>query len=216
LHAVVAKGPPASGPSSLEVDQHPVRDQTSIASHDSRTALRGYDLIVDRLRGMGKKVRAGNPTMAQCPVLGHDDREASLAIYRKPGRVKLVCFAGCHEELDILPALGLGWPDKYDDPRGWANRSNWRPDPAIKARSEARRDMNLAQRAVDDLLHLPDLGERLCRDIARHEAQEDRPDYWWWRATQFHAAGHHETAQECLDKAKFLAWQAGAGGDLDD
>jgi hypothetical protein len=140
--------------------------------HDTTSA---YDRVVDRLRAVGKKVRPGvGQTMARCP--SHDDREASLAIYRKPGKVKLVCFAGCHEELDILPALGLDWRDKYDDPS--SRSTSWRPDPAIKARAEARRDMTLVQRAVDDLLHLPDLGERLCRGIAWHRPELYIAERW--------------------------------------
>jgi hypothetical protein len=161
-------GPPGSP---LTDDHGPLPNSSSRSAVDGNRlapisgTTTAYKRVVDLLRGMGKKVRPGvGQTMAQCP--SHDDREASLAIYSKPGKVKLVCFAGCHEELDILPALGLSWPDKYDDPRGWRNRSGWRPDPAIKARSEARRSMGLVERAVDDLLQLPDLGERLCRGIA--------------------------------------------------
>jgi hypothetical protein len=53
--------------------------------------------------------------MAQCP--SHNDRQASLAIYRKPRRIKIVCFTGCHNELDILPALGLTLRDLWDEPK---------------------------------------------------------------------------------------------------
>jgi hypothetical protein len=133
------------------------------------TGESAYERILEALDQHGSRYREGaNQTMAQCPA--HEDREASLAIYRKPGKIKLVCFAGCDEELDILPKLELDWPDKYDDPRGWANRTGYRPDPAIQARIDARGKMNLIERAVDDLLHLPDLGERLCRGIAWQEA----------------------------------------------
>jgi hypothetical protein len=133
------------------------------------TGQSAYERILDTLAQHGSRYRAGaNQTMAQCPA--HEDREASLAIYRKPGKIKLVCFAGCDEELDILPALELDWPDKYDDPEGWRSRTDWRPDPAVQARIEARRKMGPVERALDDLLRLPDLGERLCRGIAWQEA----------------------------------------------
>jgi hypothetical protein len=170
-----------------------------------------YERIVDLLQ---KFRDHGSYATALCP--SHDDREASLAIYRKPGKIKLVCFGGCHEELDILPALGLSWLDKYDDAGGWVNRSSWRPDPAVKARSEARRDRTLIERATDDLLHLPDLGERLCRGIAWQAgitSAQHAADYWRRRADRFDQQGRHETARACRNKAIFLLWEV--GGDLD-
>jgi hypothetical protein len=77
----------------------------------------------------------------------------------------------CNDALDILPALGLAVRDLFDKP-GAPN--GYQPNPAVQARIEARRNMNQVQRAVDDLLHLPDLGERLCRAIAWHETVEGR------------------------------------------
>jgi hypothetical protein len=66
--------------------------------------------------------------------------------------------------LDILPALGLSLRDLWDE---LANAlANHGPDPALQARIEARRNMNPLQRALDDLLQLPDLGGRLARCIA--------------------------------------------------
>jgi hypothetical protein len=102
--------------------------------------------------------------MAQCPA--HEDREASLAIYRKPGRIKIVCYAGCDDALDILPALGLNLRDLWDEQKV-KNGFLPRPDPAFQASIEARRSMTLLQRAVDDLSHLPDIGLRLCLGIAQ-------------------------------------------------
>jgi hypothetical protein len=183
-----------------------------------------YDSRVD---GFNVGRVGGGQTMAQCPR--HEDREASLAIYCKPGKIKLVCFAGCDEELDVLPALGLDWPDKYDNPRGWADRTSWRPDPTVRARTEARRDMGPVQRAVDDLLHLPDIGERISRSIIWHDnakrlrgARDDRiaaarhaATYWLGRADRYAAEGRHQTALACRNKAAFLLWDAG-DGDLDD
>jgi hypothetical protein len=198
-----------------EADQHRAAGETLRRTISRAILPHAYERIVDRLIGMGKKVRPGAPAMARCP--SHDDREASLAIYRRPAKVKLVCFAGCHEELDVLPALGLEWPDKYDDPGGWVNRSGWKPDPAIKARQLARRDMTLVERAVDDLLQLPDIGERLCRGIAWQDkiaAARHAAIYWLGRADRFAAEGRHQTALACRNKSAFLLWEAG-DGDLD-
>jgi hypothetical protein len=133
-----------------------------------QTNLTAYDRILDTLRERGKRYREGpGQTMAQCP--SHEDREASLAIYRKPGRIKIVCYAGCDDALDILPALGLGVRDLWDEQKG--KSPLLQPNPQIMARIEARPNMTLVQRAVDDLLQLPDLGERLCKAIAWHAAQ---------------------------------------------
>ena len=83
---------------------------------------------------LGKKVSDhGSYAQAQCP--GHDDRDPSLTIYHKPGRIKIVCFAGCNDELDILPALGLTLPDLWDDQAAGmgltgpipTSRPAWRP-----------------------------------------------------------------------------------------
>ena len=133
-------------------------------------ATTAYERLLDRLRGQGKRYREGaTQTMAQCPA--HEDREASLAIYRKQGRIKIVCYAGCDDALDILPALGLSLRDLWDEP-GVQNRTP-EPDPAVQARIEARRTMTPVQRALDDLLHLPDFAERLCRCIAAQGGDSD-------------------------------------------
>jgi hypothetical protein len=42
-----------------------------------------------------------------------------------------------------------------------------RPSPDLLFRVQLRKAMTPAQRAVHDLLQLPDLGERLCLGIAR-------------------------------------------------
>jgi hypothetical protein len=122
-----------------------------------------YDRLLDRLREHGKRYREGAvQTMAQCPA--HEDRQASLAIYRKPGRIKIVCYAGCDDALDILPMLGLSVRDLWDELSNAL--ANYQRDSAVQARIEARRNMSPVERAVDDLFHLPDLGERLARCIA--------------------------------------------------
>jgi hypothetical protein len=124
-----------------------------------------YERILEKLREQGKKVRHETSySIAQCP--SYDHRQTSLTVYSKPGKAKVVCFAGCSDLLDVLPALGMTVADLYDDRRG-GPRAAHLPDPEIQARIEARRSMTPSQRAIDDLLQLPDIGERLCLGVAR-------------------------------------------------
>jgi hypothetical protein len=142
-----------------------VADTGTAADRGGTATTTAYQRILDVLREHGKRCREGaGQTMAQCP--SHDDRQASLAIYRKPGRVKIICYAGCDDALDILPALGLTLSDLWDQPKAGQRVDQLQPDPAVQARIEARRNMTIVQRALDDLLQLPDLGERLARCIA--------------------------------------------------
>jgi hypothetical protein len=121
-----------------------------------------YERLLDRLQANGCRYRdLGSYAMSQCP--SHEDRQASLAVYRGDGRVRVHCYAYCDDALDILPALGLGVRDLFDEPGQRGNR--FRPDPAV----EARKKMALVERAVDDLLRLPDLGERISRSIIWHD-----------------------------------------------
>jgi hypothetical protein len=136
-----------------------------------------YERILEKLREQGKKVRRGTSySIAQCPSYNH--RQTSLTIYSKPGRAKVVCFAGCSDVLDVLPALGMTVADLYDDRRG-GPRTAYQPDPEIQARIVARRSMTPPQRALDDLLQRPDLGERLTLGIARM-----RPELYIWDREQ--------------------------------
>ena len=128
-----------------------------------------YERIVDRLTELGKRCHEHGAYMAaQCPA--HDDDHASLAVYQQPGRIKLVCFAGCSDVLDVLPALGMTLGDLWDAPG--SPQAGYQPDPQVLARIEARRTMTPVQRAVDDILHLPDLGERISRSIIYHDNAE--------------------------------------------
>ena len=54
-------------------------------------------------------------------------RRTSLTVYTKPGKASVVCFAGCDDALDILPALGMTVADLYDERR--AGRGNIQPRP---------------------------------------------------------------------------------------
>jgi hypothetical protein len=136
-----------------------------------------HERIVDKPHDLDLRPRSGGSTQttARCP--SHDDREPSLAVYVKDGKAKVVCFAGCDDALDILPALEMTVADLYDEPR---SSGNYRPDPEQEARWEARKAMTSpVQLWVDNLLHLPDLGERLCLAIARM-----RPELYIWEREQ--------------------------------
>jgi hypothetical protein len=91
-----------------------------------------YERILEKLHEQGKKVRQGTSySIAQCP--SYDHRQTSLTVYSKPGRAKVVCFAGCSDVLDVLPALGMTVADLYDDRRG-GPRTAHQPDPETQAR----------------------------------------------------------------------------------
>jgi hypothetical protein len=155
-----------------------------------------YERILDKLRDQGKRVRqgqSGKEARAQCP--SHDSRRTTslpLAVYSKSGKAKVVCFVGCSDLLDILPALGMTVADLYDEPkqRGSGSGMSYREvcrlagikteaEQHLEARIEARRTMTPAQRGVDDLLQLPDLGERLSFGSARI-----RPELYIWEREQ--------------------------------
>jgi putative DNA primase/helicase len=75
------------------------------------------DLLLARLEG----VRPAGPSswVARCPA--HDDRDPSLSVSVKEGRVLVHCFAGCSADA-VLGAVGLTWKD-LRAPGPWA----WRP-----------------------------------------------------------------------------------------
>jgi hypothetical protein len=138
-----------------------------------------YERIIDRLRNQGKSVRQrSTETRAQCPATGCPAQSISLAVYPKQGKVKVICYAGCNDALDILPAINMTVGDLYDE-RGTGPRTACEPDPELQARIEARRNMTPGQRALDDLLQLPDLAERLCLAAARI-----RPELYIWEREQ--------------------------------
>jgi hypothetical protein len=72
------------------------------------------------------------------------------------------------DELDILPALDMGVADPYDEKR---SGKRTKPDPDLLFRIKRREGMTPSQKATDDLLQLPDLGERLCLAIARNRPE---------------------------------------------
>jgi hypothetical protein len=142
-----------------------------------------YERIIDAVRSQGKQVKtseSGKSARTQCPSLGCPAQSISLTIYdkRDQGKAKVVCFAGCSDELDILPALDMTVIDLYDEPKRRSDDEfdpaapfgrvrSYAPDPAVEARIAARKTMNAPQRAADDLWHLPEIGEWLTLSIAR-------------------------------------------------
>jgi hypothetical protein len=171
-----------------------------------------FDRIRAALEELGLSVSGrGNSLQAQCPA--HDDRVPSLSVKRYPGRAWLKCRAGC-EDPDVLAALNMRIPDLYDVP--WSERRraqaplyDRRAWVRAQERDRARKSMTRLQKAVDDLLQLPNLGERISKAIAWHEAEEWRPDHWWWRAVCFHQAGELEIARACLNHVRLLSGEFG-------
>jgi putative DNA primase/helicase len=82
------------------------------------------EVLLDRLEG----VRPAGPHswMARCPA--HDDRNPSLSVALRDGRVLIHCFAGCTPEA-VLQAVGLTWRD-LRDPAPWT----WRPPVSSRPR----------------------------------------------------------------------------------
>src|SRR5829696_1281543 len=87
-------------------------------------AVSAFHRMLDALRDHGLKVRLTNRAQAQAQCPSHHDREASLTIWDKGDRIKVKCWAGCDDELDVLAALGWEVKDLYDS-SGWHGE---RPD----------------------------------------------------------------------------------------
>jgi len=69
-----------------------------------------FDEILERFQA--KRVGAGY--MAQCPA--HEDRNPSLSIVEKAGRILLKCQAGC-ETREVLGSAGLTFEDLREEPK---------------------------------------------------------------------------------------------------
>ena len=80
-------------------------------------SLPQVEVLLGRLEGV--RPAGPNSWMARCPA--HPDRNPSLSIALRDGRVLLHCFAGCPPEA-VLQAVGLTWKD-LREPDPWA----WRP-----------------------------------------------------------------------------------------
>jgi hypothetical protein len=133
-----------------------------------QTGGSAYERLIDRIRSSQGKAVSDSGREARCACPAHEGANTeSLVIYRKPGKAKVVCWSGCHDR-DVLAVLGLGVPDLYDDVRvGAYQRVGKLPSvpPVPKTRIE---------RALDRLLALPDIGERLCHRQARADRKGAR------------------------------------------
>jgi len=81
-------------------------------SRPFRYSSRGFqdpDFLLVRL----EEVKRVGPSswMARCPA--HDDRNPSLSVSVKEGKLLLHCFAGCPAEA-VLSAVGLSWRDLWE------------------------------------------------------------------------------------------------------
>ena len=81
--------------------------------------------ILDRLKGVR---RTGNGWRALCPA--HADRNPSLSVGQKNGRVLLHCFAGCTVEA-VCAALGIKVKELFSD-----QRASHKVQPAIVRAAE--------------------------------------------------------------------------------
>lgn len=68
--------------------------------------------LLQRLEGLQK---SGGGWRAKCPACGGASRKVTIA--ERDGRVLLHCFGGC-KAIEVLEAVGLGWPDIMP-PRHW-------------------------------------------------------------------------------------------------
>jgi putative DNA primase/helicase len=73
------------------------------------------EVLLGRLEGV--RPAGPNSWVARCPA--HDDRNPSLSVSVKEGRVLIHCFAGCSPDA-VLGAVGLTWKDlRAPDPWAW-------------------------------------------------------------------------------------------------
>jgi len=108
------------------------------------------EVLLGRLEG----VRPAGPSswVARCPA--HDDRDPSLSVSVKEGRVLIHCFAGCAPEA-VLEAVGLTWKDlRGADPWAWRapvlRPSRPRPEPETPSPEDLERWERLWEGARPD------------------------------------------------------------------
>jgi putative DNA primase/helicase len=81
-----------------------------------RPAEDNVDVLLARLEGV--RPAGPNSWVARCPA--HEDRDPSLSITLRDGRVLIHCFAGCAPD-EVLGAVGLTWKDlRAPDPWAWS------------------------------------------------------------------------------------------------
>jgi hypothetical protein len=97
------------------------------------------DNILSRLDGVRKN---GSGWMARC--CAHEDRNPSLSITEKEGRILLKCFAGC-DTASILDALGLTWQDLFADDLTEDKRNEYRQRYTEEEKRMARTILAIAE-----------------------------------------------------------------------
>jgi len=98
-------------------------------------SLPQVEVLLGRLEG----VRRAGPSswMARCPA--HPDRNPSLSVSVKEGKLLLHCFAGCPAEA-VLNAVGLSWRDLWEGEAWRPLPSRPRPKPESEAPSPEDRE----------------------------------------------------------------------------
>lgn len=160
-----------------------------------------FDRVVTALRehGCGVRQRRANQARARCPH--HDDRNPSLVVTLKDGKVLMRCWGGCRTS-DVLKRIGLRMADLFAGPRDrnaptptiiatydyvdlngvlvaqkvrfQPKSFRWRrPDPS------GRRDWIWGLDGVDPgPYHLPDLID--CHRIFKVEGEKAADYLWTW------------------------------------
>lgn len=73
----------------------------------------GFENVIRALNARGARLmRSGGGYVTQCPA--HEDRSPSLSVGQGDGKAVMKCHAGCDTQ-DIMLALGLNWPDLFDN-----------------------------------------------------------------------------------------------------
>jgi hypothetical protein len=90
------------------------------AAHVLRVPLPDHMTAIEKvLDRLDRVQRNGTSTLASCPCPSHGkgngDRNPSLSIAEKDGRVLIHCMSECNPQ-DVLISIGLDWPDLYDEP----------------------------------------------------------------------------------------------------
>lgn len=99
-------------------------------------------MIKNLLTRLEKVRKTSSGYVACCPA--HDDKNPSMTVTEREGRILLHCFAGCEPD-SILDALGLKWGDLFSDPweasrNGFGNYAAYRMDKAAKELHPLERD----------------------------------------------------------------------------
>lgn len=121
----------------------------------------------DIARALGGR-KSGSGWMARCPA--HDDRNPSLSISERGGRILVYCHAGCSQDavIAVLKAQGL-WPEPEAEP--------FTPRPR-KGHAKAKREPEPEGPIIAEYIYTDEIGRPLFR-VTRHEPKtfrQWRPD----------------------------------------